>query len=282
MLHVVAHARPRQLLWRSHEEGLALWSRLLALLPAALCLMPDHVHLLTERYHPMDFARLMSGYARWRHQHRGGEARGGVWLPHPQPVRPAGRLHLQRTHRYIALNPCRDGLAGDPLAWVYSTHRDSVGLALPAVLRPVRHPERLHHHISADASVAAEGSALPLRRVDAGRPGWGSLVAAVSALTRTPVERLAQPGIPRQLLVAAARELGGMRAGQIAASLGVSRWTLQREPGVQRDALELVARIVDEARFPALGPQRLDRAPRWRRYMEAQPDRRRRKDWMWS
>lgn len=281
MLHVVAHAVPADLLWRSHEEGLALFHRLLVLQPASLCLMPDHLHLLTERYDRDAFVRLLSGYARWRHHHRSAGS-GQVWLPHPEPLRPSGPLHLRRTHRYIALNPCRDGLADDPLAWPWSSHRDAVGLALPPVIRPARDPERLHTYISADDSVAVEGTALPLRRADAGRPGWGSIVAAVSALTRVPAARLAQPGHARQLLVAAARELGGLSATALARRLGVSRSTVHRELPVHSELLGLVARVLDDPRFPALGTQRLDHTPRWREYMQAQPARRRRKDWLFA
>jgi hypothetical protein len=282
MLHVVAHAVSGEFLWCSHEEGLALWSRLLALQPAALCLMPDHVHLLTERYDRAAFFRLLSGYARWRNAHRGERHAGGVWLPHPPPDRPPGPKHLRRVYRYIALNPCRERLADDPLAWAFSTHRDAVGLAIPGAVRTARSPEELHHYVSADETVAVEGSALPLPRADAGRPAWGSLVAAVSALTRTPVDRLSAPGLPRQILVAAARQAGGMRVQPIAARLAVSRWTLQREPGVHPELLLLVARVLDEVRFPALGAQRFDRMPRWRRYLEEQPTRRARKDWLWG
>ncbi len=236
MLHVVAHAVSRDLLWRSHEEGLALWSRLLVLLPAALCLMPDHIHLLTDRYDHDAFVRLLSGYARWRHHRRGGQGR--VWLPHPVPVLPGGPLHLQRTHRYIALNPCRDRLVADPLAWTWSTHRDGVGMTSSPVL--------------------------------------------VSALTRCPVDRLVQPGHPRQLLVAAARRLGGMPVMAVARRLGLSRSTVHREPPVRRELLDLVALVLDEPRFPALGSLRLDRTPAWRRYMDEQPARRRRQGWMFA
>lgn len=280
MLHVVAHAVSGDFLWRCHEEGLALWTRLLALQPAALCLMPDHIHVLTERYDCQAFARLLSGFTRWRHHRRGGH--GQVWMPHPEPVRPSGPLHLQRTHRYIALNPCRDGLTTDPLAWAWSTHRDTVGFAAPPVLRPARDPDRQHAYVSADPSVAVDGTMLPLRRVDAGRPGWGSLVAAVSALTRRPVEFIAEPGHARQLLVAAAREIGGFPATAVAPRLGVSRATIHRELPVRRELLDLVARVLDEPRFPALGAMRLDLTPRWRSYMQAQPARRRRKDWLYA
>ncbi len=281
MLHVVAHAVHGDLLWRCHEEGLALWNRVLALQPSALCLMPDHLHLLTERYDRDAFVRLLSGFARWRHNHRGAGS-GAVWLPHPEPQRPSGRLHLRRTYRYIALNPCRDGLAGDPLGWEWSSHRDAVGLVVTPVVRPARDPAGLHGYVSADDAVDRKGTALPVPRADAGRPGWGSLVAAVSALTRVPVARIAQPGHARQLLVAAARELAEMPAATVARRLGVSRWTVQREPRVRPELLSLVLRVVDDTRFPALGGRRLDEDRRWRRYMEMQPGRRRRKDWLFA
>jgi DNA-binding IclR family transcriptional regulator len=107
-------------------------------------------------------------------------------------------------------------------------------------------------------------------------------VAAVSALTRVPAARLAQPGHARQLLVAAARELGGLSATALARRLGVSRSTVHRELPVHSELLGLVARVLDDPRFPALGTQRLDHTPRWREYMQAQPARRRRKDWLFA
>ncbi|MFH1467771.1 MAG: hypothetical protein ABIO70_25520 [Pseudomonadota bacterium] len=280
MLHIVAHAVSGDFLWRSHEEGLALWSRLLALQPAALCLMPDHVHLFAARFEPASFVRVLSGYARWRHHHRGGSGR--VWTPHPAPERPSGPLHLRRTWRYIALNPCRDELAGDPLAWVFCTHRDAVGLASPPAVRPARDPERLHHYISADPSVSVEGSGLPQVRADAGRPAWGSLVAAVSALTRTPVVRLSHAGHARQLLVAAARQLGRFSDRFIAERLELSRWTLQREPEVHPEVLDVVTRVLDKPRFAALGPCDLSQTFAWRRYMAEQPRRRSRSGWLFG
>jgi hypothetical protein len=281
MHHVVSHAVLGDSLWRSHEEALALWNRLLVLQPAALCLMPDHAHALTEHYDRVGFARILSGYARWRSHHRG-EPGGRVWLEHPEPRRPSGSLHLRRSFRYIALNPCRDGLVDDPLSWVWSTHRDSVGLAWPPVVRPSRQPERLHGYVSSDPSVGVEGTSLPVCRSDAGKPTWRMLVAAASALTRTSPARLATPGPGRQVLVAAARQSGGFSLAQIASSLGVSRWTVQREPAPHPDVVALVTRICGDSRFPLLFDERLDRNRRWRRYMEGQSSRRSRKDWLFD
>jgi hypothetical protein len=281
MLHVVAHAVFGEFLWRSYEEGLALWDRLMAMLPAALCLMPDHVHLLTDQYDRGAFAHLLSGYARWRHCHRGGPG-GRVWLEHPEPRQLLAPKHLRRSFRYVMLNPCRDGLADDPLAWALSTHRDSVGLCWPPVVRPSQQPERLHGYVSADPSVQVDGTALPIRRADAGKPHWRVLVAAVSALTRTPVARLREAGPGRQLLVAAALTLGALPPQRVAALLGIGRSTLYREPPVRPELLGLVARVCGDLRFAALHDERLDRERRWRGYMESQRRRRCGTSWLFD
>ncbi|MFH1462894.1 MAG: hypothetical protein ABIO70_00705 [Pseudomonadota bacterium] len=279
MLHVVAHAVPGTFLWQRWEEGLALWTRLLALRPAALCLMPDHLHLLADRCDERAFIGALSGYARWRAHRRGGA--GGLWLPHPPPVSPGGRLHLQRTLRYILLNPCREGLADDPLAWSLSSHRDCVGLAWPPAVRPAPQPDRFHHYVSADAKVDPAGTTLPLPRPDAGAPGWAALQAAASAVTRTPADSLSEPGHGRQLLIAAARSLGGLSVLQIAARLGLSRFPVHREPSVGPDQLALVARVLGDPRFCALGDGDLGQSARWRRYLAEQPRRRGQEGWMY-
>ncbi|MFH1466844.1 MAG: hypothetical protein ABIO70_20845 [Pseudomonadota bacterium] len=280
MLHIVAHAVPGTFLWQRWEEGLALWTRLLALRPAALCLMPDHVHLLVGRCDERAFGGALSGYARWLALQRGRV--GGLWLPHPPPVAPGGRLHLQRTLRYLLLNPCRDGLVDDPLAWCLSTHRDTVELAWPPVVRAAPQPDRFHHYISADHSVDPAGTPLPLPRPDAGPPGWSALVAVTSAVTRTPADHLPSPGPGRQLLIAAARALGGLSAARIGARLGLSRQTVHREPSVGPDQLALVARALGDPRFPALVDGDLGQSPRWRRYLAEQPRRRAQRDWLFA
>lgn len=281
MLHVVAHALPGEFLWRSHEEALALWTRLLVLRPAALCLMPDHLHSMTEHYDRARFVRILSGYARWRHHHRG-DPGGQVWLPHPEPRGLSGALHLRRSFRYVGLNPCRDGLAEDPLAWAWSAYRDAVGLAWPPVVRTVRRPDELHAYVSADPSVDVNGTALPWPRADGGRPRWRELVAAVSALTRTPAGRLGKAGPGRQLLITTARQLGGLSIRAIASNLGVSSSTVQREAAGAPHLVSLVERVLGDLCFRGLHRGRLDHERRWRRYMDGQGRRRRRSGWLFA
>ncbi len=155
------------------EAGVA-WKRLRDAFPdiAAACLMPTHLHVLAwgETAHELrlKLVRVLTGlqktFPRMAHHWEG--------VPEPQAI--PDRKHLLRQIRYVHLNPCRDSLAGDPLEWEWSTHRDYVG----GVKRPwpdvekVRKElkwatagfaERLHAYVSADPSVRVEGTLPPAR-----------------------------------------------------------------------------------------------------------------------
>ncbi|MFH1464077.1 MAG: hypothetical protein ABIO70_06810 [Pseudomonadota bacterium] len=274
MLHLTAHARPGTFLFTTWVEGLALWERLLTLEPVALCLMPDHVHLLAQRYDRARLVGALSGYTRWL-GHRRGTPGLRLWLPHPPPEVLPDKLHLQRSWRYVHLNPCRDKLASDPLAWPASTHRDACGVALPPACGRARDPAAFHRYVSGDPSVRPEGSPLPAPAVERGRPSLPQVVAAVSALTRTPVDTLPRAVGPRRLLVAAAVRLLGLRTGELAATLGLHPGTLRADLRRDPPDLSLVTRVLGDARFAPLDDRPLDQLPAWRAYMADQPYRRR-------
>lgn len=173
--------------------------------------------------------------------------------------------HFRRTVRYIHLNPCRAGLVTDPLAWPFSTHRDMTGFAIAPVCSRARDPETFHRWVSSDPSVAVAGSPLPA-------PGFEDefavdvVLAAVSALTRTPLEQMTAAGPARALAIGAARILAAASSRSIADALDVSAWTVRRSPDPPRAEVRLVARVTGDARFGALGDGDLRRPPGWRRY----------------
>jgi hypothetical protein len=273
MVHLPIRARKGTLLFRTWEEGLALWRILLRALPelVALCIMPDHAHLLLPRGDvARRVARAMSGYARWRNHHRG--ERGAVWDAQPPCEELPDALHARRTHRYVHLNPCRKGLVADPLAWPLSTHRDAVGLAARPTVPREHDPERFHHYVSADPSVDVTGTALP--GVTFGDPSVEDVVAAVSAVCRTSPEGLRVRGPARDLAIRTALAHGLRDADVLGVRFGVDPSVVRRARGdvVPRGtrqahpALAACVRAVGDPRFPALHAGDLRRQPAWAPY----------------
>jgi hypothetical protein len=131
--------------------------------------MPNHVHLILKSDSP-EAARSALTLA-VRGLLRGAGTRG-LWQPLPPPSPIPDHKHLLRQIRYVHLNPCRDGLAPDPLCWPWSTHRGLVGgeyqpWVEPRVLsRALSMPHTgfvawIHGYVSADPSVALCGTPLP-------------------------------------------------------------------------------------------------------------------------
>lgn len=227
MYHLVARTRPGAPMFSSWEEARSLWVRIVAACPGlhALCLMPDHLHLL----HPDDMrlvvARVVSGYARWRNRRSGRS--GGLFLPLPPAVEVPGVQKQRRSIRYVHLNPCRARLVSDPLAWPFSTHLEALGLVVEPA-RP-RHPDPLgfHRYVSADPTVCVQGTDPPVAGIAPFE--LERVVAAVSVATRMPIPRLYQRrGSGRTLLVRAARSLTDASVAEIASTLGLSRSAVHR------------------------------------------------------
>ena len=281
MYHYVARARKGTLLFRTWEEGIRLFVMLRVAFREliALCIMPDHIHILLP--HGEGVRRLgavMSGYARYRNGLRK-QTGMQVWqeVPPPEHVEPDKE---QRNIRYVHLNPCRKELVNDPLAWPLSTHRDFVGLSTNpgTLLHP--NPERFHAYVSGDPSVDPAGTPLP--EIQYQRFDFLAIRDAVSAVTRTLITPPPM-GIVRSLLVrtAAAHRLlepGGLGVAGLAAAVNLSpthvyrtiEGTPSRNTPIRDRALAASVRVVGDTRFgPLLDgdlPRRLDwRAYRWQR-----------------
>lgn len=268
MLHHVAHAFPPDFLFRDWTEARALWDRLVALGPLrAAVLMPDHVHVIARSVDREAWLHALRAYARWRN-HRRAEPGRSVWLPSPPPDVLADAKHFRRTWRYVVLNPCREELVADPLAWPFDTHRDAVGLAIPEVVDPARDPADHHAYMSADPSVRVEGTALPAGLHGSRAPTLHQVRAAVSALTRRPLTELAHRGPARTLLVQAAVAFCNLRQREVARALGLSHTAVGAAgplPGGHRRRLE---RVLGDPRFPALDEGDLTLRREWRWYRE--------------
>ena len=150
-------------------EAWWLWRRLRRNFPGALaaCLMPDHVHLVLDA-EPQLAARTLGRLLAAARRYRPAQA----WCRVPEPSTIADARHLQRHIRYVHLNPCRSGLATDPLAWPWSTHRGLVGAEANPWVAPAALAQRFrretsdfgrwfHAYVSSDPSVSVSGSAYP-------------------------------------------------------------------------------------------------------------------------
>lgn len=260
MLHLVAHTVRYRLLFFNMVEGVDLFHRLDRLPLHALCVMPDHVHVLV----PMDVRRrlgaVLSGWARRRNALEG--MRGALVEPLPEGEVLVDRQKQQRAIRYLHLNPTRAGLADDPLAWPLSTHRDACGLTVRRV-GPARRAEGFHRYVSGDPTVDVMGTELP--REEGGGSLW-EVLRAVSAVTRTPVAEL-RGQRTRGLAVRAAEEIAGATRMEVAAVLRCHRATLYRLDPVSAEELALVRRVVGDPRFRAVDDRDLRGTWAWRRYL---------------
>lgn len=261
MVHAAIRAVKGTLLFHDWAEARVLWDQLTQRVRLhALVLIPDHVHAQLLESALRDLATAPRAYALLRNHARG--ERGPVWEhgAHPTPIR--GDRHVERTRRYIHLNPCRRELVLDPLAWPFSTHRDVVGLAIPAACRAVPNPERWHAYVSSDPSVRVAGTSLPARRAE--RPATLLEVhAAVSSLTRTPASEVTRRPAARDLLIRAARALTTASSVEIAALAGVHPTTVTRHASCNDGLVELVERVLGDTRFASLGDG--DLRARWSR-----------------
>lgn len=274
MEHAALHARPGLWLFHDHVEARALWERLLGVTSVHhLCLMPDHAHAFAQRFAERALRGAMSGHARWL-AHRRGEPGLKLWLPFDAPKVITNPEHLQRTRRYVLLNPCRGRLVDDPLAWAWSTHRDATGLAWPKARKVVADPADFHAYVSRDRSVHPEGTDLPYHRLDVAPPSYEEVEAAVSAVTRTPILWLRTRPSPRRKLILCLRCLTGLSVRGIALRLGVSKSTVSSVRPDRMELVRVVDRVIGDCRFPGLCFGDLRETAAWRRYRQYLWDKR--------
>ena len=196
------------------------WPRVLS-----ACLMGNHLHVLVEGVDPAEeSAWLLRALRRMR-----------GWPGATVEASPAqGRVKLRRDLRYIALNPCRAGLARDPLAWLWSTHRELFG----AVVEPWVDRDRIlqlegsleahHAYVSSDPSVDVSGTPPPrsARSTQHAVRPLGDVLLAARAATRGGDPR--QRGPARDLFLALAADQGWRNPTQLAALCGISRQAVAR------------------------------------------------------
>lgn len=273
MFHHVARAEGRRLLFTTWDEGLHLWRAVLQACPRplALCIMPNHVHLLSPTPCAAALGRALSGFSRRWHDRHG---TAGVLFDRSPPPEEVGQdvQKRRRVHRYILLNPCRAGLTPDPLAWPLSTALDDLGLADPPIRRPVRDPVEHFAYLTADDRVRA---AFPIARVD--RPPVDAIVRAVSQVTRRPLDEVpGRLGRPRALAIQAVAELHLLGPRGVAAELGVSKSAAARALQTRAEGVDRIARVA-AADLPGLDDQALRRMLEGSVYRGFEPPPRRRR-----
>ena len=269
MFHHRAWSPRNTLLFRDSSEALALWRILVRTFPNALsmCLMPDHVHLLL----PEDGSRVRlsqaeSAYARWRNAHR--QERGAVFARQPD-VQPVPEDRERRVVRYIHLNPVRKGLVDDPLGWPFSTHRDLLRLAVPAIGEAEREPARFHRMVSGYED-APSGTPFPTIQLE--DFAWEDVRDAVTSVCRVPIDALTQRTEARRLALKTAWMHGVCDLERLRQETGAHRSHVYRlvvdlpprTVPVADEGLDACLRAVGDPRFRGLGG--LAQSPGWRRW----------------
>ena len=245
-----------------------LWPRLARCFPFALgaVLMPDHLHVIAFTEDPerarADLARLLGWHGRLF-------AGGPAWQspPPPQPI--ADLQKLRRQLRYVALNPCRAGLADDPLAWLWSTHREVFGAVVEPWVRATdlaahllddrpRFSDRWHRYVSADPSVDVSGSPPPRPATATDLPllPLCDIWLAAAVALRLPPAEVSRRGPARHLFVLLATAQGWAEPRHLTRCCGASPRTIRRLRALplptELDAASLC--LGDERLLRAIGP----------------------------
>jgi len=156
------------------------------------------------------------------------------------------------------LNPCRDGLVRDPLAWPWSTHRDAVGavaepwVTAATLARELARPRNgfegwLHRYVSADPSVAVTGTPFPVVAPASRLTTFPLLdiARAAAAATRAQPADICWPGATRDLFLRLAARDGWRDAARLAVACDMTphgvRKNLRKKgvPGLDAAALSL-------------------------------------------
>ncbi len=232
-----------------HEIATLVWVRLRRAFVAALAavLMPDHLHLLTDG-EPAAIQRKLRAFTSGLRRSKG-PAAALRWQPIDTPsVVPNNVKHCSRQIRYIALNPCRDKLVCDPLAWPWSTYRDVMGgvvdpwitaaqLAKTLGRRETGFRSALHRYVSSDPSVHVDGTAMPLAAptTSVASASLIAIAAAAAAATRGKPSDVQKRGATRELFLRLARHCGWTQPRPLAEACamtvaGVSRCFRQAPP----------------------------------------------------
>lgn len=256
-----------------------MWRRLRLVFPLAMAavLMPEHLHLLAEAARRDELRQLLARFAQ-RFGH------GRLWGPVAESA-PVTADKVPRNIRYIHLNPSRRRLAL-PLAWPWSTHRDLVGAAASPWLTESRlahyfegpkatFAQRFHAYVSADPSVAVDGTPFPHSQ----RHGeLDAIAAAACAAHRGSFADLRRRG-PIRTTFCALAAAGNMPAHDVARRCSMHPRSVTRAavrcPPEWLAAAQLCLGDERLTRYLSASPGELrDRPAAWRRHLSARSSRR--------
>lgn len=188
--------------FQDFESARSVWVQLPGLFPDALMavLMPNHLHLILPRSEKT-YSKLVGVMGSISKKH----GIPALWQPIPPTKEILDLKHLRRQLRYVALNPCRNNLARDPLEWVWSTYRDGVGASakpwvktahIAQVLKEAERgfSVRFHDYVSGDPSVAVEGTSYPKAHVKSvyASESIVNILSAAAATLRAPASEVRQ------------------------------------------------------------------------------------------
>jgi hypothetical protein len=246
--HWIATTRGRERLLSPRRAGW-LWDRLRLHFPHALSLvlMPDHLHLVALGTGALDRLRRMLAACATRHGVRFDI--GPEDLANTREI--AGRMV-----RYGVFNPVRAGLVDDPWAWPWSTLRDLGGAAYPAWTSATAIGAAIGVRAPAVIGLLtsnADFRAASPRRTPVVAASLEALVSAVGAALRIPDREVLSLPIGRRLVVQASEAFARPGTGRLAAALGCTERTIQRDRQPRHAALDAV--------LLCLGDDRLRRGP---------------------
>lgn len=210
------------------EVAAWLWTHLRSAFPLAIAavLMPDHPHVVVAvsdaEAARLRLARLLGHFGRTF-------GVGGRVCQVPEPAEIRGGRVLARQVRYVALNPCRAGLAACPLESMWSTHRDVIGACVDPWVTAARLADALgqqhrdfavrhHAYVSGDPHASVAGTTMPIaaRPTTMSRVALHTIAEAVAAATRTPIHAIRKRGRSRELFVVLACEQGWDQPARLA------------------------------------------------------------------
>jgi hypothetical protein len=230
--HWVARATVPHEPFKSFEGASWFWKKLGQIFPELLAavLMPNHLHLLlpAEIAASRKIAGLLSSTS-VRSQV------SGLWQPIPRPTNIHDLMHLRRQIRYVALNPCRKQLCGDPLEWYWSTYREVMGGAA----NPIQSTEKLsrilkessrnfevrfHSYVSSDPSVSVSGSPSPIsvKPKEFSEQSIGEILGASASALRMKPDQVRNSAVLRNLFIHLAYRHGWKRPSYLAFICGVT------------------------------------------------------------
>lgn len=201
--------------------------------------MPDHLHLVVRVEDAATARRtLIAILGHYTRNFGSGEP---VWIPTGEPTPVHDVKKLRRSLRYLALNPCRERLSTDPLAWPWSTHRDVMGAVCDPWVTAKRltdvlgwprggFRDRYHAYVSSDPSVDVRGTPPPRPALVCDVPQFtlADVMRAVQSATRKPPEAVQRRGLARSLFLHLAVSQGWCDRKLLARATGASLRTVKR------------------------------------------------------